>query len=327
MTVVISAMPKWRFAASQVALPEDWDIRFIQPSTDQELIAACKQAEYLLVPASTPEINAHILKNIRHIKLIQSVGAGFDRIDTQAAAALNIPVANVPGKNARSVAEFTVGLMIALQRQILLADQEIKAGKYQEIRKSMFEQGLGEIAGSKIGLIGFGAIGQQVARILTVLGASVSYYTHRQKSPETEAQLQVTYTPLAVLLAQSDIVSLHVPLDETTRGLIGQQELKRMSPGSFLINTARGEIVDQVALAQMLENGCIGGAALDVFAPEPPEPENPLLKLSPAAKKRLLVTPHIAGVTVRAMHDMLQAGLENIARSICGQQPENIVNM
>ncbi|TWH46465.1 2-hydroxyacid dehydrogenase [Sporomusa sp. KB1] len=326
MSIVISAMPKWRFDASQVIVPEDWDIRFINPSTEKELILACKEADYLLVPASTPEINANVLRNITHIKLIQSVGAGFDRIDTQTAATLKIPVANVPGQNAKSVAEFTIGLMIALQRQILVADWEIKAGRYGEIRKILFKQGLNEIEDSKIGLVGLGSIGQHVARILHSLGASVSYYDGRRQLPETEAQLQVSYKSLAALLADSDIVSLHVPLNDTTRGLIGQRQLELMSPGSFLINTARGEIVNQTALAQMLETGRIGGAAIDVFTPEPPESENPLLNLSPAARARLIVTPHIAGVTVGAMRKMLQASLENIARVINGQPPVNIVN-
>jgi phosphoglycerate dehydrogenase-like enzyme len=320
-------MPRWRFEASQVALPEDWDIRFINPDTDEELILACREADYLLVPASAPEINANILRNITHIKLIQSVGAGFDRIDTEAAAALRIPVANVPGQNAKSVAEFTVGLMIALQRQILLADREIKAGRYGEIRKTLFKQGLSEIDGSKIGLVGLGSIGQHVARILTMLGAAVSYYDGWRQSPETEAQLQVGYKPLEALLAESDIVSLHVPLNDTTRGLMGQQELELMSPGSLLINTARGEVVDQAALAHMLELGRIGGAAIDVFSPEPPGPENPLLNLSPAARDRLVVTPHIAGVTIGAMRKMLQASMANIEKAISGQSPANVVNL
>jgi phosphoglycerate dehydrogenase-like enzyme len=320
-------MPKWRFAASQVALPEDWDIRFINPQTDEELILACQGADYLLVPASAPEINANVLRSIAHIKLIQSVGAGFDRIDTATAATLKIPVANVPGQNARSVAEFTVGLMIALQRQLVLADREIKAGRYKEIRKNLFQQGLGEIEGSRIGLIGLGSIGQHVARILTALGANVFYYDGWRQPPATEVQLQVSYQPLAVLLAGSDIVSLHVPLNESTRGLLGQQELALMPPGSLLINTARGEVVDQAALAHVLETGRIGGAAIDVFSPEPPGAENPLLNLSPAARDRLVVTPHIAGVTVGSMRRMLQASLANITRAISGQPPTNIINM
>lgn len=327
MAVVVSAMPKWRFDASKVELPKDWDIRFINPSTEEELIRDCEDADCLLVPASNPEINANILKKIAHVKLIQSIGAGFDRIDAQTAAALNIPVANVPGKNAKSVAEFTVGLMIALQRQIFLADREIKAGRHKEIRKALFKQGLGEIEGSKIGLIGLGSIGRQVARILHVLGASVSYYSGGIKMPDIEAELKLSNKPLEILLAENEIISLHVPLNDATRGLIGQRELELMPPGSFLINTARGEVVDQTALAKVLETGGIGGAAIDVFAPEPPEPDNPLLNLSTAARDRLLVTPHIAGVTVGAMRRMMQSSIENIARVINGQAPENVVNM
>lgn len=327
MAVVVSAMPKWRFAASQVALPVDWDIRFINPAAGEDLIPACKDAHCLLVPASTPAINAHVLNNLAHLKLIQSVGAGFDRIDTQTAAALQIPVANVPGENAGTVAEFTIGLIIALQRQLLLADREVKAGRYLAIRQNLFTQGLGEIAGSRVGLIGLGAIGRQVAKILTALGAAVSYYSSRRQLPAAEAEWRVSYKPLAALLAESDIVSLHVPLNAATCGLIGRRELALMSPGSLLINTARGEIVDQAALAELLEAGHIAGAATDVFTPEPPLPDNPLLTLSPAARDRLLVTPHIAGVTAGAMRRLLLASLENTARVLNGQPPVNVVNL
>ncbi|WP_371378384.1 NAD(P)-dependent oxidoreductase [Sporomusa aerivorans] len=326
MAIVISAMPKWRFDTSQVVLPKDWDIRFITPSNDEELIMACKEGEYLLVPASNPAINANILNNITHIKLIQSVGAGFDRIDTHTAAALKIPVANVPGQNAKSVAEFTVGMMIALQRQIVVADGEVKAGRYGEVRRTLFQQGLREIEGSKIGLVGLGSIGRHAAKILHVLGAAVSYYDSRRQPLADEEQLQITFSPLDALLAQSDIVSLHVPLTDATRGLIGRRELELMSPGSLLINTARGEVINQQALAELLESGHIGGAAIDVFAPEPPGPENPLLNLSAPARKRLVVTPHIAGVTVLTMSKMLQAALENLARAMRGEPPQNVIN-
>lgn len=327
MAVIISAMPKWRFDASGFTAPTDLDIRFINPSTEEDLILACQDAEYLLVPASTPEVNDSVLRNITHIKLIQSVGAGFDRIDIKAAAALKIPVANVPGENAQTVAEFTVGLMIALQRQMPLADREIKAGRYQEIRKKLFTAGLGEIAGSNIGLIGVGAIGRHTARILNLLGASVSYYSKRQKSPEAEREFGACYKPLERLLKESDIVSLHVPLNPSTRGLLGRKELELMPSGSYLINTARGEIVDQKTLAFMLEAGSIGGAAIDVFSPEPPGEDNPLLNLSPSASARLLVTPHIGGVTASSMRKMLEASINNIMRAINGKQPVNIVNL
>lgn len=326
MPIIVSVMPKWRFDASNVELPPNWDFHFVAPATDADLITACQGADCLLVPASFPRINASILEKISHIKLIQSVGAGFDLIDIHCAANLGIPVANVPGANANAVAEYTVGLMIALQRQILVADRETKAGRYVAIRQSLLGKGLTDISGSEIGLIGLGAIGRRVAEILKLLGASVSYYDLCGKSVKMEAELGIKYKPLEQLLLDSDIVSLHVPLTEGTAGLIGRNELILMGPDSFLVNTARGEVVDQAALAEILESAQLGGAAIDVVSPEPPQPDHPLLNLSPAACDRLLITPHIAGVTVGAFRVMLNKSLQNIERVLNNESPQNVVN-
>jgi lactate dehydrogenase-like 2-hydroxyacid dehydrogenase len=326
MAIIVSVMPKWRFDTSSVELPQQWDFHFINPATAAELTDACRQADCLLVPASFPEINAPMLRQLSHIKLIQTVGAGYDLIDCKAAAELGIPVANVPGANANSVAEFTVGLVIALQRQLLTADRETKAGQYAAIRQSLLKTGLNEIAGSLVGLVGLGAIGRQVARILKFLGASVCYYSRSGRSVALETELGITYKPLQELLATSNIVSVHVPLTADTQGLIGRYELGLMSPGSLLVNTARGEVIDQQALAEMLETGHIGGAAVDVVSPEPPPQNHPLLTLSPEARDRLLLTPHIAGVTIGAFRDMLLGALANIGRVLAHQPPENVVN-
>ena len=325
MAVIVSAMPKWRFDTSSVELPPHWDFRFINPATDAELIDACRQADCLLVPASFPVINAAMLRELAHLKLIQTVGAGYDLIDSMAAAEAGIPVANVPGANAKAVAEFTVGLIIALQRQLCTADRETKAGHYADIRQTLLKTGLNEIAGSVVGLVGLGAIGRQVARILTFLGASVCYYS-RSGSAAPADDLAITYQPLHELLAVSNIVSIHVPLTADTRGLLGPYELGLMPQGSLLINTARGEIIDQQALAAMLETGRLGGAAVDVVSPEPPPPEHPLLTLSPGARDRLLITPHIAGVTIGAFRDMLLGALANIGRVLAQEHPHNVVN-
>lgn len=326
MAVIVSAMPKWRFDAASVDLPPHWDCQFINPATDADLIAACRQADCLLVPASFPVINATMLRQLSHLKLIQTVGAGYDLIDSMAAAALGIPVANVPGANAKAVAEFTVGLIIALQRQLCIADRETKAGHYTAIRQTLLKTGLNEISGSVIGLVGLGAIGCQVARIMTFLGASVCCYSRSGRAAAQAAGLAITYKPLHELLAVSDIVSVHVPLTADTRGLIGRHELGLMPAGSLLVNTARGEVIDQQALAAMLETGHLGGAAVDVVAPEPPPPDHPLLALSPAARDRLLITPHIAGVTIGAFRAMLLQALENIGRVLAQERPQNVVN-
>ncbi|QDR78968.1 2-hydroxyacid dehydrogenase [Sporomusa termitida] len=326
MAVIVSVMPKWRFDTSRVELPPHWDFQFINPATDAELINACRQADCLLVPASFPVINAAMLRQLSHLQLIQTVGAGYDLIDSMAAAELGIPVANVPGANAKSVAEFTVGLIIALQRQLCTADRETKAGHYAAIRQALLKTGLNEISGSVIGLVGLGAIGCQVARIMTFLGASVCYYSRSGSAAALVPELAITYKPLHELLAISNIVSVHVPLTADTRGLIGRYELGLMPAGSLLVNTARGEVIDQQALAAMLETGHLGGAAVDVVAPEPPPPDHPLLSLSPAARDRLLITPHIAGVTIGAFRDMLLGALENIGRVLAHTPPHNVVN-
>lgn len=326
MPIVVSAMPKWRFDAARVVLPKDWDIRFLVYFQGQELIDACRDAEYLMVPASMPPIDAATLKQLAHLKLLQSIGAGYDRIDVKAATSLNIPVANIPGENAKTVAEFTVGVMIALGRRLVVADAQVKQGRYANIRQTLFTEGLSEITGSKVGLVGLGAIGLEVAHILNVLGANVSYYALQRKPAELEAQYQVIYKELDDLLAESDIVSLHVPLNEATHSLIGQRQLALMPPGSFLINTARGEVVEQKALAAALESGRIAGAAIDVFTPEPPGQEHPLLQLSSAGRERLLATPHIAGVTAGSMRRILEASIANIERVMRGQPPLHIVN-
>jgi phosphoglycerate dehydrogenase-like enzyme len=326
MSTIVSVVPKWRFDASHVEIPEKWDVRFVTPATDDELVAACQGADCLFVPATFPAINASILKQIRHIKLIQSVGAGFDLIDIQAAANEGIPVANAPGANANAVAEYTIGLMIALQRQVIVADSETKAGKYSEVRKNLLEHGLNDMAGSVIGLVGMGAIGRRVAHILKVLGASVRYYDCFGPSAQIEQELQIQYSSLPELLSGCSMVSLHVPLTKETHDLIGRDELMIMREGSFLVNTARGEVVDQVALAEMLELGHIGGAAVDVLSPEPPQSDHPLLNLSFKARERLIVTPHIAGVTIGSFGDMLRMSLDNIDRVLCHKMPQYVVN-
>lgn len=326
MPVVVSTVPKWRFDTSKVELPPEWTVTFINPASEAELITACQGADCLLVLASFPEVTAPVLQQIGHIKLIQAVGAGYDRIDSKAAAKAGIPVANVPGANAKTVAEFAVGSIIALQRQLLVADREIKAGRYAGIRQGLLKNGLNEIAGSVVGLVGLGAIGRQTARILNFLGASVYYYSRSGKSVTLEAELGIHYKSLTELLTECNIISIHVPLNEETRGLIGKAEMSLMQPGSLLINTARGEVIDQLALADMLEQGHLAGAAVDVTYPEPPANDHPLVTLSPGARDRLLITPHIAGVTIGAFRSMLDQALQNIDRVLNNEVPRHVVN-
>jgi len=328
MSIIVSLVPKSRVETSKITLPADWRVRFLESASasDDEIIAVCQGADCLLVLSVGVDINARVLVNIPDIRLIQTIGVGFDSIDIVAAAQLGIPVANAPGQNTNSVAEYTIGIITALQRQICTSDREIKAGNYASLRHSLLGKGLQEIDGSCIGLVGLGAIARQVARIAGMLGASVSYYGIRRAPADLEIELGVEFKPLDVLLSTSDIVSIHVPLNEQTRGLIGRRELALMPPGGLIVNTARGEVLDQRGLADALESGHLAGAAIDTLFPEPPEADHPLLNLSLMARDRLLLTPHIAGATTNANKKMLTMSFKNIERLLNDEELQHVVN-
>lgn len=326
MAIVVMLYPKSRLEAAKIELPTDMTFRLPESCSHEAIIEACRGADCLLLPAMVTSLPEAVLGKMTSIKLIQCPGAGFDHINLEIATRLGIPVANTPGQNTASVAEFTIGLIIALQRQIIVSDYEIKSRNYQVFRDQLLNKGIPEIDGSQVGLIGLGAIGYQTAKLLRMLNASVSYYAKNRKSPEIETELQIEYQSLDELLNTSDVVSIHAPLNEETRGMIGRRELGLMRSGSLLINTARGEIINQTELAEFLENGHLGGAAIDTLYPEPPKADHPLLNLSLEASKRLLLTPHVAGVTVGAFRRMMSASFENMKRAAQGKPINNVVN-
>lgn len=326
MITVVMTYPARRLLAANIELPKDITFRFVEEIKPETIIEACQGADGLIFPAGTFYLNEEVLAQLKNLKLIQCPGAGFDHIDLEAAARIGITVANVPGQNFAAVAEFTVGLIIALQRKIVWSDNEIKKGNYSDLRNDLLSHGIPEISGSKIGIVGMGAIGLQTAKILRMLNANVRYYSRTLKSIEIDKEYQFQYLPLDELLSTSDIVSLHVPLTDKSRGMIGSAELAHMKCGAFLINTARGEIVNQSELAKYLENGHLAGAAIDTIYPEPPNDNHPLLNLSSEAKRRLLLTPHIAGVTIRAFQCMMNRAFDNIRRMNSGETVQNIVN-
>lgn len=326
MLKVVSILPFKRFQDAGVTLPAGLSFSFVNAVAEDEIIAACRGADILFVPAVYPAVTARVLENIPSVRMIQSAGAGYDKVDARSAARLQIPVANSPGENAATVAEFALALLIGLQRRILLCDREIKAGRWAAVRERLFSAGIGEIRGARLGIVGLGAIGRQLARLAGILGARLTYYDVRRLSPEIEAELAIAFSPIEELLTVSDVVSLHLPLTEATRHLIGRQEFGRMRRGALLVNTARGELVDPRALAEALESGHLGGAALDTLSPEPPPADHPLLHLSEEASDRLVLTPHIAGTTRGAFGRMLEAALDNLLRVAAGEAPQHIVN-
>lgn len=323
---VLSIMPRKRFEDSDVALPPELEVVFDNARSEDDIIAACRGMDYLFVPAPFPPVTARVLENIPSIRMIQTSGTGYDKVDVETAARLKIPVANAPGQNITTVAELTVAMLIAILRNVVVADREIKSGNYSSVRENIFKSGLKEICDVRLGLLGLGAIGRKVAQIVKLLGGQVSYFDVFRPEPEVEDDLQVTYLGFDELLQSCNAVSLHLPLSDQTHNIISTKELQRMPPESFLINTARGEIVDQDALAGALESGHLAGAAIDTVYPEPPPADHPLLNLSGQARDRLLITPHIAGTTKGAFHRMLSSGIANVAIAAAGAPLQNVVN-
>ena len=326
MPKVACFLPPGLFERNKVEIPSGWNFVFTQDHGEKEIIEACKDADFLMVTAANPLITAQIIQNIPSVCLLQVFGTGFDKIDITAAKEVKLPVANTPGQNATTVAEFTIGMIIALQRKIMIGNKEVKAGRHREIEQEFIKTGLKEIRGTNIGLVGLGTIGRQVARLATFMGARVSYYDPYRPDKKIEDELKVRYCSFTELLQNNEVISLHVPLNEDTRWLISRDELVLMQPGALLINTARGEVLDQAALAEALESGHLGGAAVDNFSPDPPPPDHPLLNLSAAANEKFIASPHIAGVTAASFSRMLEEALANIQRVAAGENPKYVVN-
>lgn len=235
------------------------------------------------------------------LKLIQKIGVGVNTIDLDAARQRGIPVCNLPGTNARAVAELALGLMLSVLRRIPAFDRGLRSGIWTD---TAVQDGLAELGGRTVGLVGFGSIPRILAPILDAMGCNV-IYTSRQATPDRGA----AYRTLDALLAESDVVSLHLPLTPETERLIDAAALGRMRPGAILINTGRGGLIDQAALLAALASGRLGGAGLDVFETEPLPPDDPLMTLS-----NVVATPHVAWLTTGTFDRSFALATENCRR-------------
>ncbi len=238
-------------------------------------------------------ITSEMCEAMTKVKLIQQPSTGYDHIDIKACTMKKIPVANIGGANAISVAEHTIALALMLLKRIIYAHQKILEGTWtQEELLNV----ISELNEKTWGIIGLGRIGREVATRAKSLGARVLYYDVKRLSEDEERKIGGSFRPLQRLLSECDVVSIHAPLTEANRGMIGEKEFRMMRPSSFFINPSRGELTDEVALAKALGEGWIGGAGVDVFSKEPPDNNHPLIS---AARDgvNIVLTPHIAGAT------------------------------
>lgn len=267
-----------------------------------------------IVMGRVMSVDAAALALVPRARIIALHTSGTDNVDLAAAAARGIVVTNVKGVNAAQCAEYSIGLMLAVTRRISEGDRAIRAGRWAADTGSAMD-----VVGATFGLVGLGQIGREAARRARAFGMRLLCHT-RTPDPVLAAELGFAYVPLDTLLAEADVVSLYASLTPETRGLIGATELARMKPGAYLINIARGELVDETALAHALRDGRIAGAALDVFEREPLR-ESPLFAL-----ENTVLTPHMAGLTRNAMSDAAVLAVRNALAVLAGEPPLNPVN-
>lgn len=294
-------------------------------TSDEDILATAADANFIMADAISP-VSAALIEGMPQLKLIHSEGVAFNAIDCAAAASRGIPVCNNAGVNAGAVAEQTILLMIACLRQAVEGDKAVREARQIQMKERLMVEGIRELGDCRIGFVGFGAIAQATAVRLAGWGCPMTYNKRTRLAQADEERLGVTYASLDELLETCDIVSLHVPVTPQTEGLVNAEFLGRMKENAVLINTARGEVVDQEALAEALESGKLYAAGLDTLAPEPVRPDNPLLNLSEAAAARLVFSPHIGGITEGMFYRAHRNVWLNIERVVNGEAPVNRVN-
>ncbi|MDR7866082.1 MAG: 2-hydroxyacid dehydrogenase [Sporomusaceae bacterium] len=294
--------------------PEGLEIKFLDPVYGVK--GTIEEANYFL--ATNYLVTKEVIDKAPSLKMVQRTGVGYDNVDIGHAKSRNVPVSITLGTNASSVAELTILFMLALYRKLIILNSAAKEGKWISwtYRHESFE-----LLGKTIGVIGAGAIGREVIKRLLPFGVKVVYYDVYRLKPEVEAELGITYCGLDELLAQADIVTIHVPWLESTRGLIGRSELAKMKKNAVLINTARGPIVDQKALVEALKAGNIAGAGLDVFDPEPFTAGADILQF-----ENVLTTPHIGAATLDNYLRVFDFCIANIQRAERNEKPLNVIN-
>lgn len=321
---VVCLRPEEDFLKIGVTPPETLAITYLAPD-GPDVAAAVRTAQAVVIPAVGPKLPASLFEG-SSVELVQVTGAGVDRLDQREMQRLGIAVANVAGGSSSALADYCVAAALNLLRSMSWASGEIRKGNYASFRARMIAASLRGLEGLTIGVVGLGQIGLAVAQAFKHMGCEIVYFDPLVEETRVAIEPGAKRLSLEELLAVADVVTLHVPLLPTTENLIGARELARMKPDAVLINAARGGIVDEAALAAHLAAGKLAGAAIDVYTSEPPPMSNPLLALEGEAAERLLLTPHIAGVTRQAWAALFGAAWSNVERVVVdGEAPLNRV--
>lgn len=296
------------------AFPHQWQE---YATTAPEEIVARLQDVTIAITNKVP-LRADTLAQLPQLRLIAEAATGVNNIDLDWCREHGIAVANIRNYAVHAVPEHVFMLILALRRNLLAYRGDLQRGLWQQSdRFCLFTHPVRDIHGSTLGIIGHGALGQAVAQMALAFGMQVRFAEHKGASA-----IRPGFTPFEQVLAESDIVTLHVPLTDSTRNLIGADELRRMKPSALLINAARGGVVDEAALAEALREGRIAGAGCDVLSEEPPRAGNPLLELN---LPNLILTPHIAWASREAMQILADQLIDNIEAYLRGTAQNRVI--
>lgn len=297
--------------------PKGFEISYASSKfSDEDKISLMQDVEYVVLHPGV--ISGKVLREAKSLKLIQSLTAGYDKIDMLAAKELNIPVATNGGANSWAVAEHSIALLLALYKRLIQCDKSVREGKW---RQAINGFDTFEVAGKTVGIIGAGNIGRKVARRLKPFETNIIYYDPFPAA-DIEAELGARRVSLEELVSTADIISMHAPLLKETWGLVGKREFSLMKPTAVIINTCRAELVDQEAFLEALKSKKIAGAGLDVFFKEPVLADDPFLKL-----ENVVVSPHTAGHACEGWNRRISFAWQNIQRVASGQAPASVARI
>jgi phosphoglycerate dehydrogenase-like enzyme len=289
----------------------------VAPSHDTETLLSLLEGTVGLVMRAEGRADARLIEAARDLRVIGRSGSGYDSIDIDAATKRGIPVVYTPGANARAVAEAALTLMLALSKKLFFWDQQLKQGNW----KSRDQTHSGDMDGATLGIVGFGRIGRQLAKMAGPLNLTILAFDP-YVPPEVFAQFDVRSVGLGTLLQQSDFISLNAALTEETRAMINHTSLEQVKTGAYLINTARGGLIESLdILHEALTDGRLAGIALDTFDPEPPDVSHPVFQHS-----RCMATPHALTLTPRAMGRIFESMATDMVAVLEGGRPRQVVN-
>ena len=320
--------PKARYDLYMPDFVQALPVEPVFASAHQSALQAARanpEAEVILADAITA-VGRDVMDALPRLRMIHSEGVAFNAIDVDAAREKGIFVCNNKGCNAASVAEHAVMLMLMALRRGVTGHRAVLAGEQIQFKERFMVSNSPELGEQTVGIIGLGDIGSAVARLLRPFGCRLYYYTAHRRPAEIEEELGAAYLPLEELAARCDILSLHCAVNAQTTRMVNESFLSHVKPGAILVNTARGQLVDNVAVRQALIDGRLGGVAIDTFDPEPTPADHPLVDLPPDAVDRAVFSPHLGGITGGVFRRAHRNMWNSVRLCLEGERPNFIVN-